>query len=66
MMVARTTPEAQYALSNNRLTIRRPDGGEERRVLSVDELAEVLRDIFGLPADPSWRPALERAVAAGN
>ena len=66
MMIARTTPEAQYALSNNRLTIRTPDGGEERRELSVDELAEVLRDLFGLPVEASWRPALERAVATGN
>jgi len=66
LMVARTTPEAQFALSNNRLTIRKPDGGEDQRVLNADELAEVLRDLFGLPVEPSWRQVLERIAAAGN
>ena len=64
LMVARTTPAAQFALSNNRLTIRRPDSGEVERVLNADELAEVLRDVFDLPVEPSWRPLLERVAAS--
>ena len=66
LMVARTTPEAQFALSNNRLTIRKPGGAEDQRVLNADELAEVLRHVFGLPVESSWRPVLERVAASGN
>ena len=66
LMVARTTPEAQFALSNNRLTVRKPNGREDQRALNADELADVLRDVFGLPVEPSWRPVLERVAGAGN
>jgi N-hydroxyarylamine O-acetyltransferase len=64
LMVARTTPDARYTLLNQRLTIRTPDGREERRMLDADGLAEVLTDIFGLPVEPDWRPVLETAAAA--
>ena len=66
LMVSRTMPEAQFALSNNRLTIRKPGVGEEQHILTADELADVLRDLFGLPVEPSWKPILERASAAEN
>lgn len=65
LMVARTLPEARYALLNNRLTIRWADGGVERRTLDVEGLEKALAEIFGLPVEPAWRPVLERAVAVG-
>ncbi len=63
LIVARTTPAARYGLLRNRLTIRTPDGGGERRFLGADELERVLHDIFGLPVEAAWRPVLERAAA---
>ncbi|OEZ59952.1 arylamine N-acetyltransferase [Duganella sp. HH105] len=64
LIVARSTPEARHALLRNRLTIRRTDGGGERRYLSADELEQVLAEVFLLPVTPDWRPVLERAAAA--
>ncbi|OFA05913.1 arylamine N-acetyltransferase [Duganella sp. HH101] len=64
LIVARSTPEARHALLRNRLTIRRADGGGERRYLSADELETALAEIFLLPVTPDWRPVLERAAAA--
>jgi N-hydroxyarylamine O-acetyltransferase len=63
LIVARTTPDARYGLLRNRLTIRSPDGQSERRYLTADDLERVLREVFGLPVQPAWRPVLERAAA---
>jgi N-hydroxyarylamine O-acetyltransferase len=54
LMVARTTPEARFALLNNRFTIRAPGAPAQRRDLTVDEMSEALGDIFGLTVDPEW------------
>ena len=64
LMVARTTPEAQLALQNARLTVRRPGQIEERRTLDADGLEQVLRKDFGLPVEPDWRPVIEKAAVA--
>ena len=63
LIVARTTPEAHYALLRNRLTVRRPDGGGERRYLTADDLERALREVFRLPVQAAWRPLLEKAAA---
>jgi N-hydroxyarylamine O-acetyltransferase len=65
LMVARTTPEARYALLNNRLTIRPVAGAVERRDLDADGIEAALSEIFRLPFDPAWRPILQRLAAAG-
>lgn len=64
LMAARTTPEARYGLRDNRLTVRRADGRTEHRALTADEIEQALKDIFGLPAEPSWRAVIERFVPA--
>lgn len=58
LMVARTTPEARYALLNNRLTIRVPGSPAQRRDLTVDEMSEALSEIFALTVDPEWAATL--------
>lgn len=64
LMVARSGPEARYALCDNRLTIRRADGVEQR-LLDADQMELALRDLFLLPVVPEWRPLLERATQQG-
>jgi N-hydroxyarylamine O-acetyltransferase len=66
LSVARSTPRARFALSDNRLTVRTPDGHVERRMLTADGLERVLRETFLLPVQPAWRPLLERAAMAVN
>lgn len=63
MIVGRTTPEARNVLRDNRLTVRRVDGVVEQSVLDADQLEAALRDVMGLPVEPSWRPILEKVVA---
>lgn len=64
LMVARSTPQARYALSHNRLTVRTPAGEMERRALTAAELECVLAEIFDLAVEPAWRPIIERAITA--
>jgi N-hydroxyarylamine O-acetyltransferase len=64
LRAARTTPEARYALLNNRLTVRRR-GGVEQSTLSVQEIETVLSETFGLRVEPDWRPLLDKAVTEG-
>lgn len=64
LMVTRVTPEARYALLDNRFTVRKPGGETEQHQLDVAELEKALAEIFGLPIAPDWRPVMERAVAA--
>ena len=51
LRAALTTPAHRVTLLNNRLTVRRADGGTERRFLGEDEIADALFSIFGLRLD---------------
>ncbi len=62
LMVARSTKDARHTLLNGRLTIRRPNGESERRILDADGIEHALRGIFGLPVEQDWRPALTRVA----
>lgn len=64
LMVTRVTPDARYALLDNRFTVRKPDGEAEQRQLDAAQLEKVLAEIFALPVARDWRPVIERAVAA--
>ena len=64
LVVTRTTPEARYALLDNRLTIRRPGGEPEVRFLDADEIERTLAGTFALPVEPDWRPVIEKAAQA--
>jgi N-hydroxyarylamine O-acetyltransferase len=66
LMAARHAPDARYSLFQNRLTVRPVDGEPRRESLDADGLALCLERDFGLRPEPSWRPMLERAVAAGS
>ena len=66
LIVARTTPQARHGLLDGRLTVRTPDGRVERRILGPDRIEHALRETFGLPVEPAWRPVIERAAAAGG
>ncbi|MBL8769869.1 MAG: arylamine N-acetyltransferase [Phenylobacterium sp.] len=62
LLAGRTTPEARYGLLFNRLAIR-PVGGEPTYAfLDADGIEHHLRETFGLPVEPSWRPAIETAA----
>jgi len=63
LIVTRAAPEARYALLENRLTIRKPDGAVEQHELDTEGIERALGEIFGLAPEPSWRPVLERAAA---
>lgn len=62
LMAARVTPEARYALRDNRLTVRTPDSRTRHQILSADEIARALADTFGLRVEADWRPVIERAA----
>ena len=64
LVAARTTAEARYGLRDNRLTVRLADGRIDRRYLTADEIERTLAEIFLLPVQRSWRPAIERAATA--
>ncbi len=64
LKVARTTPEARHTLLNGKLTLRRPDGYTETRMLDADGLERALAEVFGLPVEPAWRRMLEQMAAA--
>jgi len=61
-MVARSAPFARFTLLNNRLTIRLVTGEEEQHTLSVGDIPQTLKDIFGIEPDPAWRGAFARLV----
>jgi len=62
LLAAKTTPEARYGLLFNRFTVR-PRGGEtQSSILDADGIEAALRDTFGLPVQPDWRPLIERAA----
>jgi len=62
LMVARSAPFARFTLLNNRLTIRLVTGEEEQHTLSVGDIPQTLKDIFGIEPDPAWRGAFARLV----
>lgn len=66
LIVSRTVDGVRYALSENRLSIRRPQGEAEHRHLSADQLEFSLRHDFGLAVEPAWRAVLDGAVARGG
>lgn len=59
LIVARTTPQARYALLDNRLTVRGQDEAE-RHYLSANDIEHALGEIFGFEVEESWRPLIER------
>ncbi len=63
LMVTRVTPQARYALLDNRFTVRKPGGETEQRMLDAAQLEQTLADVFGLPVEPDWRPVIEAAVS---
>ena len=65
LMVARTTPEARFALLNNRFTVRMPGEPAQRRDLTVEEMNEALGEIFGLAVDREWAATLAWIVEKG-
>ncbi|MGA0606971.1 arylamine N-acetyltransferase family protein [Phenylobacterium sp. VNQ135] len=62
LLAARTTPEARYGLLFNQLTVRPLNGPVEKTTLDADGVEAALRDVFGLPVEPDWRPMIEAAV----
>lgn len=69
-LVAAISPEGtRHALDGTRFSTYRTDGTHERRELAdIDEIKDVLIDVFGipLPASEALDPALERIVAKGR
>jgi N-hydroxyarylamine O-acetyltransferase len=63
LLAGLTTPQARHALLFNRYTVRPVGGQPVRAILSADEIETTLRDVFGLPVEPSWRPLIARAAA---
>lgn len=63
LLAGRTTPQARYGLLFNRFTVRPVGGESSREILDADGIERVLRDVFGLAVEPSWRPMIERAAA---
>jgi len=63
LIVARVTPQARYALLDNRFTARKPSGETEQSVLNAAQLEQTLAGVFGLPVESEWRPVIDRAVA---
>lgn len=64
LMVALTEEDARVTLSGNRFRRVALDGTHEERLLCAQELADVLREVFGLPVEDTWWPLLKQ-VATG-
>jgi N-hydroxyarylamine O-acetyltransferase len=64
LIVTRTSREARHILADGRLTIRRPDGKTEKRLLDAEQILEALEEVFLLPVEPEWLPVAERAAKA--
>ncbi len=63
LMVTRVTPQARYALLDNRYTVRKPSGETEQHQLDAAQLEKALAEIFGLPVEAAWRPLIEKVAA---
>ena len=66
LMAARAAPDGRYALRNNRLTVRRAGGAQQRLLATPAELRAALTDVFGIdvPKTPALDAALERIARA--
>jgi N-hydroxyarylamine O-acetyltransferase len=62
LIVARVTPEARCTLLNNRLTLRPRNGDADILVLDAAGIEAALAEIFDLPVEPTWRPAIDAAA----
>ncbi|GLK77833.1 arylamine N-acetyltransferase [Methylopila jiangsuensis] len=62
--VARVAETERYALFDDRLTVRRADGSEERRRLTAPEIEAALPELFRLAPQPEWRDLFAQATAA--
>lgn len=62
LIVAKTTPEARYALLDGRFSIRSAGGGLKREYLDVAGIEGVLETTFGLTPDAAWKPVLRSAA----
>lgn len=49
----RITPEARLRIHGLELSTTRPDGTDDRRTVSPDEVEPILRDVFGIQLDPA-------------
>jgi N-hydroxyarylamine O-acetyltransferase len=66
LMACRAMPTVRHTLSNNRYTIRTPDGVGEERLLDRAGLEAVLREVFDVEMTERLRAALERVVWGGT
>jgi N-hydroxyarylamine O-acetyltransferase len=66
LLVARATPQARSTLLEGQLTVRTSAGQVDRRTLDADQIEQALRETFGLPVEPAWRPVIERAARAAS
>ena len=62
LLAAKTTPQARFGLLFNRLTTRPVGAAPTVEILDADGIETALRDVFGLPVEPSWRPIIDRAA----
>jgi N-hydroxyarylamine O-acetyltransferase len=60
-VVSRKTPDALHQLTDDRLTVTRPDGSVEERAVPGAELGTTLRAAFGLELSAGEVDALARA-----
>jgi N-hydroxyarylamine O-acetyltransferase len=66
-LVCALSPEGRRLnLFNNRLTVRPSNAEPEQHILDAEGLERCLVEDFGLPVEPDWRPALQRAVEIGT
>jgi N-hydroxyarylamine O-acetyltransferase len=65
LMAARRTPDGRYALLNNELAEYRGADRTQRKLVSADELASALTDVFGvnLPRHAGLAPLFESIAA---
>lgn len=66
LMVARSAPFARFTLLDNRLTIRLVTGEQEQHTLSVGDIPQTLKDIFGIDPDPAWCATFARLINRRN
>ncbi|MFD1332872.1 arylamine N-acetyltransferase [Methylopila musalis] len=62
--VARVAETERYALFDDRLTVRRANGSEERRTLTAPGIERALADLFALEPRPEWRALFAELAAA--
>jgi N-hydroxyarylamine O-acetyltransferase len=58
LVVSRTQDDIRHVLVDTRLTVRRSDVSVEHNKLDADQIEACLQEVFGLPFEEGWRPAL--------